>query len=425
MIKDDAWQTGREIGKIFMNERKEFCSIMDHNTKNLLLSELYCASSYLERLLFAISQFSHLAHASEYRRHEQEAKFRLQHFIESRVLKEQFGQQMSHPDGEKQLEDLNLKSTQLLESILNFNFSSQTTSRVLVEYINMIYEICYTFHLQALQIGDLQIQLPRMNLIEMEIPEEQEQYLEGLENRGEKSKGFQFSEYDHFGDQDFSNYPSEIDEDDDLIDPIEDIDFVPKFSLSLEDVINACHSEDASVTSIQWRREKKYKEMLKKGHEAIFKKDHQKGLEAFVRAINYQETAEALTLIAWAHSLTGNITEAKTYCLKAIRKDGSYGPPYNDLGSYLLNEGNIEESLKWFELAKKCPNYQNREYPYINAGRAYMSARKYEKALEEFSKALALAPYHEELHQTVEKLKKSLRPQVTSPNGEKHPDLQN
>ena len=54
-----------------------------------------------------------------------------------------------------------------------------------------------------------------------------------------------------------------------------------------------------------------------------------------------------------------------------------------------------------------------------------MSARRYEKALEEFSKALALAPYHEELHQTVEKLKKSIRPQITDPSGEKHPDLQN
>lgn len=422
MIKDDAWQTVGDVCKIYMNERKEFCSIMDHNTKNLLLSELYCASSYLERLLFAIGQFSHLAYSPEYRRLEQESKFKLQHFFETKILKEVFRQQMVQPDSDKKLEDLNTKATQMLESILNFNFASPIISKAYVEYINMLYELCYSFHLQALSIGEIQVQLPRMNLIEMEIPEDQERY---LEEQGIKRSGYHFNDFDQYGDQDFHDANALDEDEEEMAGPVEDIDFVPKFSLKFEDVLNASQSEDASVTSIMWRREKKYKEMLKKGHEAIFKKDHQKGLDHFIRAINYNETAEALTLIAWAYSLMGNITEAKTYCLKAIRKDGSYGPPYNDLGSYLLNEGNIEESLKWFELAKKCPNYQNREYPYINAGRAYMGARQYDKALEEFSKALALAPYHEELHQTVEKLKKSLRPKVTTPKGEEHPDLQN
>ena len=189
----------------------------------------------------------------------------------------------------------------------------------MVEYINMIYEICYHFHIQALTIGDMQIQLPRMNLIEMEIPEEQEKFLEGLENK-KQPKSFQFHEFDRLGDTDFPSDAIESEDDDDQFGPVEDIDFVPKFSLNLEDVLNASQTEDASVTSIIWRREKKYKEMLKKGHEAIFKKDHQKGLEAFIRAINYQETAEALTLIAWAYSLIGNITEAKTYCLKPFAK---------------------------------------------------------------------------------------------------------
>jgi hypothetical protein len=39
-----------------------------------------------------------------------------------------------------------------------------------------------------------------------------------------------------------------------------------------------------------------------------------------------------------------------------------------------------------------------------------MTKRKLGRALDEFSKALTLAPYHDELHSTVEKLKKSLKP---------------
>lgn len=401
-MNDDAWQSVRDLGKIYLDARKEFKSVMDHNTKHLLLSELYCASSYLERLLFAIGQFSQMSLSPDYRRDEQSAKYQIQSFIESRILLEKFKDSIGRPDKELKLEELNGKSTQMLEALLAFNLNSSATAKTYVDYINMIYDISYEFHLRALSLGDLQIQLPRMNLIEMEIPDDQ--FFDE-----DDAKNANYSSYKEFME------PSEDDEvGENAHQEFENIDYVPKFSLKFDDVMAASKTSDVSVTSLKWRREKKYKEMIKKGHEAIFKKDHQKGLESFTRAINYNETAEALTLIAWAYSLIGNITEAKTYCLKAIRKDETYGPPYNDLGSYLLNEGNIEESLKWFELAKKCPNYQNREYPYINAGRAYMSSRQYEKALDEFSKALALAPYHEELHQTVEKLKKSLKTKPSS-----------
>ena len=94
--------------------------------------------------------------------------------------------------------------------------------------------------------------------------------------------------------------------------------------------------------------------------------------------------------------------------LKGDPKGSRLRTPYNDLGTYLLTQGEIEESLKWFSLAKKAINYQNREYPYINSGRAWMAKKNFEKALDEFSKALTLAPFHEELHQTVEKLKRTL-----------------
>jgi Tfp pilus assembly protein PilF len=135
---------------------------------------------------------------------------------------------------------------------------------------------------------------------------------------------------------------------------------------------------------------------------------HEQSLEAFYRAKNYKNTAEVNTLIAWCYSFKSDFSKAKNYCLKAIAIDPEYGPPYNDFGNYLLSEGEVDESFKWFELAKRAPNYQNREYPYINTGRAYMLKEKYSEALREFSYALILAPYHFELHETVKKLRSNL-----------------
>jgi Tfp pilus assembly protein PilF len=137
-------------------------------------------------------------------------------------------------------------------------------------------------------------------------------------------------------------------------------------------------------------------------------KNFKRAEESFYKARNYCETAEVLTLLAWTYSLQGENEKAKSYCLKAIQKDDNYGPAYNDYGNYLLLEGKTEEALRFFTLAKHATNYQNREYPYINSGRALVGLKKYNEALKEFSDALTIAPYHEELHQTVMKLKWNL-----------------
>ena len=124
--------------------------------------------------------------------------------------------------------------------------------------------------------------------------------------------------------------------------------------------------------------------------------------------MSYRECAEIVTLVGWVQSLLGENEKAKNMCMKAISLDPDYGPPYNDLGTVLLNEGQLEESLKWFELAKKAPKYQNKEYPYINAGRAYMMVKNYDKAMIEFEKALSICPENEDLRETVAKIEKSL-----------------
>ncbi len=177
-------------------------------------------------------------------------------------------------------------------------------------------------------------------------------------------------------------------------------------------VFNAANWNIEQITltgCLKEQREKRHREWIKEGHHAIMAKDYSNAKESFDKALNLKETAEAYTLVGWTCALKDDITLAKSFCLKAIKKDPSYGPPYNDLGTYLLNDGEVNESLKWFDMAKKATHYQNREYPYINSGRAYIVLKKYEQALEEFGHALTLAPHHEELHQTVDRLRQSLK----------------
>ena len=217
------------------------------------------------------------------------------------------------------------QSQNLLSSMLKMDFDNNSLMEFSVEYINIIYRHAYEIHILVTDYTDLDVQLPRVNLVQMS---------------------------------------NEFNEDADS--PVENA--VPSFLLNLEDVKKFGKMEIGAVSSLDWQRDKKCDELVQEGHEAVFNKDHDKALEKFSKALNYKESAENLTLLGWVHSLKENNEKAKTYCLKAIQKDPDYGPPYNDLGSLLLAEGQVEESIKWFDLAKKATNYQNREYPYINSG---------------------------------------------------------
>jgi len=193
-----------------------------------------------------------------------------------------------------------------------------------------------------------------------------------------------------------------------LMDTISTDEGIPAYRVDSRTIFQLREDAQSPIRSIESQRDKKYEELIQKGHVWISKKEYDLARESFLRALNFQETAEAYNLMGWSYSLEGQMEKAKKFCLKAIQTDPAYGAPYNDLGSYLLAEGEVNESLKWFELAKNSRNYQNREYPYINAGRAFMNKREFKKALQEFSMALTIAPFNEELHQTVQRLKETL-----------------
>ncbi len=364
---------------------------MDNNTKNILLSELYSATGYSERLLHALLNMTDLGRSIDAKAIAKRLYLDLnQFFVNEIYLGPSSDSLLEPPKDLTEIKKALLSSKAAMESQIQLGFEdTYSLAPKVIQFINILYTHCHEFHELLNRGSDLEIQLPRINLVEIHY-EEEDSFEEHL------------SPYQE-------NESSANDSEDDWDDIDANHDEIPFFFLSSERIFNIIENKLGDVTSLEWQRSKKYDSLLHEGHQSIFKKDHKKALTKFKRALNYKETAEILTLIGWAYSIQEKREEAKSYCLKAISLDPDYGPPYNDLGSYLLAEGQTKESLKWFELAKKAINYQNREYPYINSGRALMAMSEYKKALDQFSKALTLAPYHEELHATVERLQASIK----------------
>ncbi|MEA9356518.1 hypothetical protein SHI21_09900 [Bacteriovorax sp. PP10] len=349
-------------------------------TNTLLLAEFFTATGYLDRLLFAFTELERLHYGPRGKNQIQKLlndsnMFFINEFKDFDLV--------STPTEWAQFKTQLKSYHMVIESFIKTPFKSARKEAMVVNYINLIYRNCFEIHNFIIETTNLDIQFPRLGLIQEEsIP---------------------------------------------TITQAEEANRAPLFYLD-EKKLQTYSEENAKKNSplvfLEMRREEKYEYYLHKGHYFIAQKNYEEAKANFYKARNYKETAEVLTLLAWTYSLLDNRTQAKAYCLKAVQLDSQYGPAYNDFGNYILAEGQITESLRWFELAKRAHNYQNREYPYINAGRAHVLLKDFDQALTEFSLALTIAPHHHELHETVSKLKASLekgRPQYNTTPEERGP----
>lgn len=136
-------------------------------------------------------------------------------------------------------------------------------------------------------------------------------------------------------------------------------------------------------------------------------------LDAAVRlyreSIHCHPTAEAYTFLGWAYSFQGRYEDAIEECKKAIETDPAFGNPYNDIGAYLINLGQLDEAIPWLEKAVTAPRYESYHYPHCNLGRVYMAKGMLKKALEEFEKALTIEPNYLFARQAVEAIHQQLQ----------------
>lgn len=132
--------------------------------------------------------------------------------------------------------------------------------------------------------------------------------------------------------------------------------------------------------------------LFERAYSAQMANDYASAVELYRRSIETYPTAEAHTFLGWVYSFEGRYREAIEQCLEAIRVDATFGNPYNDIGSYLIEQGDLWSCVRWFRLALAAPRYESYAFPHYNLGRVYErrgrlldAARHYGLAVEEWA----------------------------------------
>lgn len=144
--------------------------------------------------------------------------------------------------------------------------------------------------------------------------------------------------------------------------------------------------------------ERDARELLEKALKAHMAGQFEKAIELYQKSIDIYPTAEAYTYMGWAYSMLGDFEKAIELCLKAIEIDPEFGNPYNDIGSYLIALGRLDEAVPWLKKAITAKRYEPRHYPHMNLARVYLMKGQYKDALLELENAIRLAPDYKPAH---------------------------
>src|SRR5206468_9581107 len=98
-------------------------------------------------------------------------------------------------------------------------------------------------------------------------------------------------------------------------------------------------------------------------------------------------TAEAHTFLGWTYHFQGRLEDAIAECRRAIEIDPDFGNPYNDIGAYMIEQGNFDQAIPWLQQAIEAKRYEPRHFPHYNLGRAYLGKEMYSQAMRCFQEA--------------------------------------
>jgi Tfp pilus assembly protein PilF len=134
--------------------------------------------------------------------------------------------------------------------------------------------------------------------------------------------------------------------------------------------------------------------------------DYDRAVELYKGSLDLFPTAEAHTFLGWTYHFQGKVDQAISECKLAIEVDPDFGNPYNDIGSYLIQQGRYDEAIPWLERALTAPRYEPRHFPHFNLGRAYIAKANFTRAREHFNEALRIEPNYTLARQAIENLRR-------------------
>jgi len=147
-------------------------------------------------------------------------------------------------------------------------------------------------------------------------------------------------------------------------------------------------------------------ELFQEAYQAQMQGEFDRAVEFYKRSLAAHPTAEAHTFLGWTYHFQGKVEDAISECKRAIEVDPEFGNPYNDIGSYLISLGRLDEAVPWLEQAIKAPRYEPRHYPYFNLGRVYYAKGMINRAREYFQQALRIEPDYTLARQAIENIRR-------------------
>ena len=155
---------------------------------------------------------------------------------------------------------------------------------------------------------------------------------------------------------------------------------------------NMPFGSDELLTEEQADRKRESLRHFQAGYEAQMQGNLDEAVDLYKQSIEAYATAEAHTFLGWTYSFMGMVDEAIEECHRAIEVDPDFGNPYNDIGAYLIEKGDLNGAVQWLERAKLAARYESYYYPHFNLGRVYEAKGKLYAALREYKEAFEMNP---------------------------------
>jgi tetratricopeptide (TPR) repeat protein len=149
---------------------------------------------------------------------------------------------------------------------------------------------------------------------------------------------------------------------------------------------------DEYLTEEEAEQKREALRLFKEAYETQMRNELDLAAELYRLSIAAYPTAEGYTFLGWTYSFMGMTDEAIEQCMKAIETDADFGNPYNDIGAYLIEKGNLYGAISWLRRAMTASRYECYFYPHFNLGRVYEALGRLFDALHEYKAAIDLNP---------------------------------
>jgi tetratricopeptide (TPR) repeat protein len=146
------------------------------------------------------------------------------------------------------------------------------------------------------------------------------------------------------------------------------------------------------LTESEADRKREALHFFQKAYEAQMRGELDEAADLYKQSIESYPTAEAHTFLGWTYSFMGLRDEAIEECHRAIEVDPDFGNPYNDIGAYLIEAGNLHGAIPWLQRGMTATRYEAYFYPHFNLGRVYEAMGRWFEALQEYQTAVSLNP---------------------------------